>query len=377
MKKPMSLLTRIVCIASFLVIGLIDSRVRAQPIAPLRLSIETVAGNGQGGALRQGGGLAREVSVDQPFGVEVGPGGALYMTSVGQHQVLRLDPQTHTLTVVAGTGDKGYSGDGGPARDARLNEPYEVRFDRDGNMYFVEMQNHLIRRVAVDGTIATVAGNGQPGYAGDGGSAAAAQFRQPHSIALDANNNLYVADIGNHRIRQINLTTGTITSIAGNGQREIPRDGASAKDHPIFGPRALSIVGRTMWIALREGHSVWRLDLDSLTLNHVAGTGKQGYSGTEGPAAAATFNGPKGIAATPDGMVHVVDSENQVIRRIDTTAGRVVTIAGGGPQARGYGGDGGPALSAKLDRPHGIAVAPDGRVYIGDTNNHRVRWIHP
>lgn len=347
------------------------------------LVIETVAGNGRAGDLTAGGGPALEVSVDQPFGVEVGPDGALYIASIGHHHVLRWDKMSGRITSVAGNGTKGYSGDGGPARDAQLNEPYEVRFDSAGNLYFVEMQNHLVRRVdARTGTISTVTGTGEAGYSGDGGAATAAQFRQPHSIALDehatdGHQYLYVADIGNHRIRRVDLDRGTITSIAGNGQRELPRDGAKTQNQPMLGPRALFITGRTLWIALREGHSVWGLDLDSLIVRRVAGTGTAGYSGDGGPAAAATFNGPKGIAATAEGLVYLVDSENQAIRLIDTVADRVTTVAGGGPQARGFAGDKSAAVKAWFDRPHGIGIAPDGSLYVGDTNNHRVRWLHP
>jgi DNA-binding beta-propeller fold protein YncE len=260
-----------------------------------------------------------------------------------------------------------------------LNEPYEARFDAGGHyMYFVEMKNHLVRRVDLHtGTIATVAGNPQGGYAGDGGPAAEALFRQPHSIALDEGGNLYVADIGNHRIRRIDAETGVITSIAGNGRKKLPPDGARAEGRPILGPRALHVVGRTLWIALREGNSIWRLDLDSGLIRRVAGTGASGYSGDGGPPLAATFAGPKGIAATRDGLVYVVDTENQAVRLIDTKADRIDTIGGGGPQARGFAGDTGAALEARFDRPHGIGLGPDGSVFLGDTNNHRVRWLHP
>ena len=336
-------------------------------------TIDTIAGNGLPGVLPAGGGKALEVPIDQPFGVEVGPGGALFITSVGQHRVLRLAPASGQLTSVAGNGTKGYSGDGGAATAAQLNEPYEVRFAKDGTMYFVEMQNHLVRRVTKDGNVSTVAGNGEPGYTGDDGPARQAQFRQPHSIALDDRGMLYVADIANHRIRRIDLAAGTITSIAGNGEKSLPRSGQVAKNQPIFGPRALAIIGRTMWIALREGNSVWRMNLDTLVIDHVAGTGAKGFSGDGGPALAATFNGPKGIAVGPTGLVDLVDTENQVIRRVDPASGTITTIAGIGPTARGYGGDGGKALAAKFDRPHGICVAADGTIYIGDTNNHRVR----
>ncbi len=359
---------------------LIPSSVRgaaAEPAATNRLVIETVAGDGRSGDLPPGGGAALAVPVDQPFGVELGPDGALYIASVGQHRVLRLDREHGIVTSVAGSGVKGYAGDGQPATQAQLNEPYEIRFDADKNLYFVEMQNHLIRRVdARTGLISTVAGAPTLGFGGDGGAAREALFRQPHSIALDDRGCIYVADIGNHRIRRINLRAGTIDSIAGDGNKELPRDGAVASGNPILGPRALVIVGRTMWIALREGNSVWRLDLDSLIIRHVAGSGRAGYGGDGGSLKLALFNGPKGIAATPMGWVYVVDSENQAVRLLDTAAGSIETIAGGGPQARGFAGDKAPATSAKVDRPHGIGLAPDGGFFIGDTNNHRVRWVH-
>ncbi|MCO6457712.1 MAG: acetylxylan esterase [Pirellulaceae bacterium] len=338
-------------------------------------TIETVAGTGRpennGGA-----GPALEVNVGDPFGVEVGPDGALYITEVRNHRVLRLDRETGRLTTVAGTGQKGYAGDGGPATKALLNEPYEVRFDKQGNLYFVEMQNHVVRKVAAgDGTISTVAGTGQAGYGGDGGPAVKAQMRQPHSIALDHRGGLYVADIGNHRIRRIDLATGQIESIAGDGQRQLPREGQLARGQPVLGPRALFIDGQTLWVALREGHSVCRLPLDTGRWHHVAGTGQRGFSGDGGPAAEATFDGPKGIALGPDGHIYVADTENQAIRRIELPGGRISTVAGGGPKERGGGGDGGLATSAQLDRPHGICLGPDGSLYIGDTLNHRVRRV--
>ena len=359
----------------FFVLALALAGNRSSAAAPL--VIETVAGNGLPGDLTQTG-PALSSPVDLPFGVEIGPDGALYITAIGSHRVLRLDRHTGQLSSVAGSGVQGHAGDGGPATAAQLNEPYEVRFDRDANMYFVEMKNHLIRRVdAKTGKISTLAGAPQEGFAGDGAAAHNARFRQPHSIALDDRGMLYVADIANHRIRRINLSDGTISSIAGNGQRELPPDGAVAKDRPILGPRALAVVGRTLWIALREGNSVWRMDLDSGVIRHVAGTGKSGYSGDGGPARDATFNGPKGIAATADGVVWVVDSENQAIRAIDSKSGQISTVAGGGPAARGFAGERAPALQAKVDRPHGICTAPGGGAFIGDTNNHRVRWLHP
>lgn len=339
-------------------------------------TIATIAGSGQSGKFPPGGGSALQVAIDQPFGVEFGPDGSLYIAAVGQHRVLRLDLQGGRLGSVAGDGRAGYAGDGGPATSATLNEPYEVRFDRQGNLYFVEMQNHLVRRVdRGTGVISTVAGDGQPGFSGDGGPASEARFRNPHSIALDERGAIYVADIGNHRIRRIDPLEKTIKTIAGNGEPKLPADGAKAAGSPIFGPRALSITRRTMWIALREGNSVWRMELEAGTLHRVAGTGETGYAGDGGAALQATFNGPKGIVAARVGLVYVVDTENQAIREIDPENGTIRTVAGGGPETRGFGGDGGPASKGRFDRPHGIGLAPDGSLVIGDTNNHRVRLV--
>ena len=340
-------------------------------------NIETVAGTGQP-ANNGSAGKATQINVGQPFGVEVGPDGSLYVTEVQNHRVMRVDLKSGNLTTIAGCGRKGYSGDGGKATEAELNEPYEVRFDKHGNMFFVEMQNHIIRRVdAKSGIIRTIAGTGKPGYGGDGGPALEAQFSRPHSIALDNRGGLYVADIGNHRIRRIDLTTGLVESIAGTGGKQAPKHGQTAKGSAVVGPRALFIDGDTMWVALREGHSVWTLSLESGTWSHVAGTGEKGFGGDGEPAANAKFNGPKGIAVGPAGNVYVVDTENQVIRMIDTKTKIISTVAGIGPTERGGAGDGGAATKAQTDRPHGICVGPDGAIYIGDTNNHRVRRVAP
>ncbi|QDU77927.1 Gluconolactonase precursor [Bremerella volcania] len=340
--------------------------------------IVTVAGTGDK-ELGKMEGPVDEVNIGQTFGVLIGPDGALYVTEVENHRVLRVDLKTRQVTTVAGNGTKGYSGDGGPATEAQLNEPYEVRFAKNGDMYFVEMQNHLIRKVdAKTGTISTVAGTGKPGYSGDGGPALKAQFNRPHSIVLtEDDSTLYVADIQNHRIRAIDLKTGVIQSIAGNGEKKLPIDGETTVGKSMVGPRALYLDGNDLWIALREGHSVWRLDLKTGIVHHVACSGKQGYSGDGGSAKEATMNGPKGIVKAPNGNLYVVDTENQAIREIDVKNDRIRTVAGIGPKGRGYSGDNGPATKAKMDRPHGIGVGADNALYIGDTNNHRVRKVVP
>jgi len=330
-------------------------------------TIETAAGTGKPG------------DVGQPFGVEIGPDGALFICDVQNHRVLRQDRKTGKITTVAGTGRKGYSGDGGPATKAELNEPYEVRFASSGDLYVVEMQNHVVRKIdATNGHISTIAGNGTKSFGGDGGPATKAQLNQPHSIALDEKRGgLFIADILNHRIRRVDLKTGVIETIAGNGEKKPPVDGSPAKGNAMIGPRALFVHQDKLWIALREGHSIWTLDLNGGKLGHISGTGKAGFGGDGQAAKDAIYNGPKGIALDAAGNAFIVDTENQSIRRIDAKTGIITTLAGAGPKARGYGGDGGEAVRAKLDRPHGVCVDERGLVYIGDTNNHRVRVVKP
>ncbi|MFN8854822.1 MAG: hypothetical protein ACK50P_04625 [Planctomycetaceae bacterium] len=338
--------------------------------------ISTVAGTGED-ADNGVKGSADRMNVAQPFGVEIGPDQALYLTEVGHHRIWKLNRETREMTVVAGTGQKGYSGDGGPATGAAMNEPYEIRFDRDGHMYVVEMQNHLVRRIdARSGRIETIAGMGEPGFSGDDGPATKARLKVPHGIVLDGKGGLYIADIGNHRIRRVDLATGVIRTVAGTGETTAVRSDVPSWESPLPGPRALACDGKSLWVVLREGHAVWRMDLETNRLDHIGGTGKAGYTGDGGPARQATFHGPKGLAVDSQGRLFIVDSENDAVRLLDPRSGMVETIAGRG-KSRKFSGDGGPARAAELSQPHGICLDRDGNVYIGDTGNHRVRKISP
>ena len=336
-------------------------------------TIETVAGSGAA-ALTQRAGAARQFNLGQPFGVEEGPDGALYVCEVENHRILRLSPDGAEITTVVGDGKKGTRGDGEPAVKAGLDEPYEVRFDADGNLVWVEMRGAVVRRCdRQTGLVTRLVGTGKRGAGGDGGPGVEAQLDSPHSIAIDGRVALYIADPTAHRIRRLDLRTGVIESVAGTGAATMPRDGSVATGNPILGPRALHIRDGVLWIALREGNSVWRMDIGTRRLTHVTGSAQVGFR--DGSLSEALFNGPKGIVAAPGGRVFVVDTENQAIRCVDVLARRVFTVAGGGPKRRGFGGDGGPALDAALDRPHGIAVLTSGALAIGDTNNHRVRRV--
>ncbi len=191
------------------------------------------------------GGTALDAGIGGPFGLAVGPEGAVYVCSVGNHCIRRIDESTGLISTFAGSGKLGYDGDGKPANRALCNEPYDVRFDPAGNLYFVEMQNHIVRRVdAATKHITTVAGNGQPGFTGDGGKAVKARLKQPHSIALDGAGNVYIADIGNHRIRRVDLQTGLIDTVAGTGEKAATPDGAPFSGVSLDGPRAIDFDSR-------------------------------------------------------------------------------------------------------------------------------------
>ncbi len=346
----------------------------AVPPAAATADVTTVAGTSTDGYSGDNG-PADRAAVSQPFGIVIGPDKAMYICQVGSHVIRRVDPKTNVITTVAGNGQKGNSGNGGPATAAALNEPYEVRFDKDGNMFFVEMQNHIVRKVnAATGIIELVAGNGAKGFSGDNGPATQAQLSRPHSIALDNKGNLYICDIGNHRVRKVDLTTGIISTFAGTGEREPTPDGAPIAGTPTNGPRALDFDGRhNLILALREGNAIYRMDLNANTLHHLAGTGKKGYSGDGGPAKQAALSGPKGVALGPDGDIYFADTESHTIRVIRVSTGTIETIVGNGK--KGDGPDG-VALKCQLDRPHGVYVDGVGRVYIGDSNNHRVRVLN-
>ena len=343
----------------------------ASPIFPQ--TVRTVAGTGEAGFSGDGGPGTR-AQLANPYGVAIGPDGALYICEVDNHRVRRLDLETGIISTAAGNGEQGYSGDGGAVLEASLNQPYEVRFDREGNMYFVEMQNHIVRRVsAKTGTITTLAGTGKPGYGGDGGPATEALLDHPHSIELDGRGSLYIADIGNHRIRRVDLRTGVVETFAGTGEQAATPDGAPVQDTPLNGPRAIAFDSRgDMYVALREGNAVYRINMKAMTLHHLAGTGESGYDGDGGSAKHALLSGPKGIAVGPGGGVYIADTESHTIRRIDQKNGTITTVVGDGTRHDGPDGD---PQQCGLARPHGVYVGPQGRVYVGDSENHRVRVL--
>ncbi len=356
-----------------IIVYLIAFLLASAPSLVAAAEIVTIAGTGKL-ELSGDGGPAVKAGVGEPFGLVIGPDGALYVCETKTHVVRRIDEKTGTISTVAGSGKMGYGGDGGPATAALLNEPYEVRFGRDGNMYIVEMRNHTVRRVDVKtGTINTIAGTGKPGFSGDGEVATKAQLNVPHSIVLDEAGNLYICDIGNHRVRRVDLVTGLIETFAGTGEKKPTPDGGPLAGTPLNGPRALDYDGKgSLFLALREGNAVYRIDLEKETLHHLAGTGRQGYAGDGGDAKQALLAGPKGVALGPGGDIYLADTESHTIRVIRRDSGVIETIAGDGK--RGEGPDGDP-LKCRMNRPHGVFVDAEGNVYIGDSSNNRVRKV--
>jgi streptogramin lyase len=299
--------------------------------------------------------------------------GNLYIAEAINHCVRRIDMHTAIITTVAGNGTPGYSGDGGPATQATLNQPYALQIDAQGDIYIVDRLNAVIRKVAAStGMITTVAGTGEPGYGGDGGLATQAQLREPNDCFLDGGGGLLIADVQDQRIRRLDLRTGHITTFAGTGEKIRAGDGHPATQACIFGARAVCMdhLGNT-YICEREGNGVRKVDAHGI-MSTFAGTGERGYSGDGGPALLATWGAPKALRCDQQGNLLVVDTENHAIRRIDAITGTVTTIAGG---HRGGTGDGGPATAAGLDRPHGCDVDTAGNLYIADSNNHRVRVV--
>lgn len=349
--------------------GAVIAEAHAVPVP----TMTTFAGSGGTKNFSGDGGPATAAQLADPGGIARGPDGALYVCDTANHRIRKVTLDGRIVTV-AGTGERGWSGDGGPAIAAKLAEPYEVRFDRVGNIFWVERLSHSVRRLdAKTGIITTVAGNGTAGFSGDGGPATSAQLNEPHSIGFDRAGNLIIADVKNHRLRKVALPSGIITTFAGTGEKKTTPDGAPFATAPLSGPRALDFDREgNLWLALREGNAVYKLDLAHGTIHHIAGTGKKGFSGDSGPAKDATLNGPKGIAVAPDGRVYLADTENHAIRVIDPARGTLSLVAGTG--TRGDGPDGDP-LAAALNRPHGIFVDSDGAIFIGDTDAQRVRVI--
>jgi len=298
-------------------------------------TFETVIGNGFVGDgpenlaevtdLEPPGAPGTEVILNHPTQMVPQADGSLLLVAWHNHKIRRFDPATGLVLVTCGRG-AGFSGDGGPASKALLNQPNQLAIAPNGTQYVLDQRNQVIREIDADGVISTVAGTPtKPGYSGDGGEPLRAQFSFPTGsnpppaggLALDADGNLYVSDSNTHRIRKIDFQTNEITTIAG--------------------------------------------------------TGEPGYSGDGGPATEAALDNPRTLALGPDGRLYIADERNNRIRAIDLDSGVIETVAGNGEGK--FSGDGGLATEASLDRPAGVAFDSNGALFIADTYNSRIRRV--
>ena len=337
----------------------------AWPQTGAEWTIDTIAGRGVGNI-----GPGVQAQLAYPFDVAVDSAGNLYIADTSNHRIVRADI-VGTITTFAGTGARGFSGDGGPAVQALLNDPFGVAVDTDGNLYIADTSNHRIARVDIAGTITTFAGTGEKGFSGDGGPAVQALLDRPRGVAVDGAGNLYIADSFNQRIRRVDIA-GTITTFAGTGEKGFSGDGGPAVQTLLNDPFGVAVdTDGNLYIADTSNHRIARVDIAG-TITTFAGTGEKGFSGDGGPAAQALLNGPFGVAVDGAGNLYIADSFNQRIRRVDI-AGTITTFAGTGE--KGFSGDGGPAVAARLSFPTGLGVDGAGNLYIADSDNQRIRVL--
>lgn len=322
-------------------------------------------------------GPATHCQLHSPFAVDFDRAGNIYIAEMtGGDRVLKVDRQG-MLTLFAGTGQKGDSGDGGPAVQAQFNALHSLVAGPAADLFIADTWNNRVRRIDLaTKIISPFAGTGKKGFSGDDGPAAAAQFGNVYCAAFDAKReNLFLADLDNRRIRAVNLKAGTVSTIAGNGQKGIPSDGAEATQAPLVDPRAVAADSQgNIYILERSGHALRVVDRSG-KIRTVAGTGTKGYSGDGGDALKASLSGPKHLCIDLNDNVIIADTDNHAIRKYLPKERRIIAVAGTGKS--GSGGLDGPPLAIELNQPHGVTVDTSGFLYIADSLNNRVLKIVP
>ncbi len=338
-------------------------------------TIQTIAGNGSPNYSGDGG-PALQAGLNVPVEVYLDKSGNLFITDQYNNRIRKVAPDG-TITTVAGTGVAGFSGDGGPAVDAELNTPTGIFGDSSGNLYIGDPGNQRIRKMDASGIITTFAGNGNKGYSGDGGPAIDATLYNASRVAVDSSGNVYIADQSNHRIRMVN-PQGIISTFAGNGAGSpqtgaYSGDGGLAVDASLNNPTSVAVDGTgVVYICDQFNQRVRKVALNGI-ITTVAGNGNAGYSGDGGQATAATLSYPGGMAVDAAGNLYFDDDGNYVTRMI-STSGIITTIAGN--DSAGFSGDGGPATSASLSGNFGVALDLSGNMYIADSVNNRIREVY-
>ncbi len=338
--------------------------------------ITTIAGTGKAGPAEKQG-AATAIAISNPFGIEPDSKGNLIIAGFEQHVIYRLTADRKSLELIAGTGAEGMSGKtGDAATTVAMNQPHEVRLDPQDNIYVADTRNNRVGLVDPSGKWKTIAGTGEVGYSGDGGPATDSKMNQAYSIAVDGTE-LFIADLMNHCIRKVDLSSGKIATICGNGKKGRPVDGATASEQALEGPRSLAIDKQNLWIVLREGNSVWRIDRSTGKIHHVAGSGQKGFEGDGADAKLCKLNGPKGASVNPGVALYIADTENHAIRMVDLKTNVISTIVGSPKGEPGFNGDGDQPKTRLLKRPHGVCWLKSGELIIGDSENHRVRVLTP
>ena len=333
-------------------------------------NISTVAGNGTAGGGGDGG-LATAAPLMYPEGVFKDNAGNLYIGEAGSYRIRKVAIDG-TISTVAGNGTPGFSGDGGPATAAQLSTAISFAVDSAGNLFFADLNNHRVRKVATDGTISTVAGTGLAGFSGDGGPATAAQLNSPRALAMDNAGNLLIVDRDGRRVRKL-ATDGTISTVAGTGFSGFSGDSGPATAAQLSGPRGVAVdIAGNLYIADANNHRIRKVSADG-TISTVAGTGVSGFSGDDGSATAAQLDFPYSVAVDSAGNLFISDFSNNRIRKITQATGVISTVAGSG--TCGFSGDGGLATAAQLCDPFNVVVDPTGTLYIADARNGRIRRV--
>ncbi|MEQ9205528.1 MAG: YDG domain-containing protein, partial [Cyclobacteriaceae bacterium] len=319
------------------------------------------------------GNLATNAKIDGPTDLVYDTSGNLFFVD-GRNNVVRKIDTNGIITTIAGNGTQGYSGDGGLATSAQLNAPYGITFDTNDNLFISEIGNHTIRKIDSNGIITTIAGNGTPGYSGDGGLATSAQLHAPYGITFDTNDNLFIGERNNNIIRKVD-TNGIITTIAGNGTPGYSGDGGLAINALLGGCRSVAFNDNgDLYISDGNNHAVRKIDVNGI-ITTVAGNGTQGYSGDGSLATSAKINFPRFVIFDNFDNFYFSESSSHVIRKVDNT-GKISTVAGNGTQ--GYSGDGGLATSAQLNGPFGIILDSKdvgGNLIFCDNNNNVIRKV--
>jgi DNA-binding beta-propeller fold protein YncE len=319
-------------------------------------------------------GPAKEAKLNAPFGIDFDEGGNAFLVELTGGRLLKINREG-MLTPLGGTEEKGNEGDGGPARNASFNGMHSLAIGPDGLVYLADTWNNRIRTYdPKGGKVNAFAGTGEKGFSGDGGPAAKAKFGGIYSVAFDAaGKNIVLADLDNRRVRKIELASDIVTTVAGNGEKGVPTDGAEAAKSPLVDPRAACFDSKGNVYVLERSGNALRVVTPDGKIRTVVGTGKAGATGDGGKAIEATLNGPKHLCADKEDNILIADTENHLIRKYIPKEGKIVRIAGSGKM--GTAGVGGPPLAAELQQPHGVYLHPSGELYIVDSTNNRVLKI--